>query len=329
MIPIYFPFTYLSGPVAAAIQACLGPLVVYQPSGRCVPESLRQLEKAGRVDIRLPEQSEEEKLDRIRKAYSRWAAIHQGNRLDYLKARGAAVPFFEEMSTAQIKADIKKDAAPPAPDPLFNARLFLQIAQDFDAQNDELRRQLLLTNQAERDLYRHLKGQDEPNSRERLKAKMIAGPVREEYMTFERLTAWGTLFLHDRRLHESKKKFFMVTPSRAVLEILQEHSAGIRQVLCVKNIPLESRQELSDLEWRENLSGQLTALGEKADARIEPVMYATGGENGPKATLSVHAAAETPFQFFLRLSNRAGPAPDREHPEGGRHRTLWGLIEVE
>jgi len=329
MIPIYFPFTYLSASTATALQACLGSFAVYQPSGLGIPESLRRQEKDGWVDIRVPEQPGAEKLDRILKAYTQWAALHQGNQLDYLKARGTAVPFFEEVSTAQIKADIKGTGVPRPTDPLFNARLFLQAAQEFDAQNDELAQRLLATIQAARDLYRRLTGADEPNSREHFMSKTAAGPAREEYMTFERLIAWGTLFLHDRRLHESKKQIFMVTSSRTVLELLQAHLAGIRMVRCVKNIPLEGRPGRPACEWREKLEEILAAPTEEAESRGEPLTYPGGAASGPRATLSVYVSAETPFQFFLRLSKRAGPPPDREDSDDSPDRRLWGLIDIE
>ena len=328
MIPIYFPFTYIPAPLEKAVESCFGSIAVYQPSGLFIPERLRQQENVGLVNIRIPEQSGEEQLRRIQDEYTRWAALHQGNQLDFLKVQGPAVPFFEELSTARIKADIKKNKLPADPEPLFNARLFLQLAQDFDAKNDELEQQLLLTKQTEQALFKHLRGGDDLKGPEDVSSETRAGHAGEEYMTLERLTAWGHLFLQDQSLHATNNPMVMVTNSRKSLEMLQEYGGGIRQVLCIKNIPLGKRQQGLMLQGREKLSASLSTLAEKADTRNETLMFAEDGVNGPAATLSVFAVAQTHFQFFLHLVRRGDSASEPEYSESGHYRTLFGLIDI-
>jgi len=52
MKPIYFPFTYISKPVAEALYACFGKAIVYHPSSKNIPEETHRLVERGLLDIR-------------------------------------------------------------------------------------------------------------------------------------------------------------------------------------------------------------------------------------------------------------------------------------
>jgi hypothetical protein len=75
MIPIFFPHTYLSCPVMEAVQACFSPVVLYQPSAMGIPPPLREWEKTGQVDLRVPVPAEEEKLASLLTDFRNWAAL--------------------------------------------------------------------------------------------------------------------------------------------------------------------------------------------------------------------------------------------------------------
>ena len=62
MTPVYFPFTFLSQPVAEALTAFFGPIVVYQPLVSNIPQIIKNLEMNGLIDIRVPLKSDEEKI---------------------------------------------------------------------------------------------------------------------------------------------------------------------------------------------------------------------------------------------------------------------------
>jgi len=169
MKPIYFPFTYIPKPVAAAIYACFGKTIIYQPSSKNIPEEIHKLAGRGVLDIRMsenPGEKDEEKLSAILKEYNAWANLHQGSRgiqLDFFKAGRNKIPFFDDSSTSQIKADIKditgKNPTQKEPDSVFKASIFLSIAQEFDMQSDKIFRDMVSFETARKDLIKNLKGE--------------------------------------------------------------------------------------------------------------------------------------------------------------------------
>ena len=80
MTPIYFPHTYLSRPVMEAVQACFRPVVLYQPTAMDIPPPLREWEKTGQVELRVPVSAEEEKLASLLTDFRNWAALHRDKR---------------------------------------------------------------------------------------------------------------------------------------------------------------------------------------------------------------------------------------------------------
>ena len=77
MTPIYFPHTYVTRPVMEAVQACFSPVVLYQPSAADIPPPLREWEKTGQVELRVPVPTEEEKLASLLTDFRNWAALHR------------------------------------------------------------------------------------------------------------------------------------------------------------------------------------------------------------------------------------------------------------
>ncbi len=99
---------------------------------------MQDLADNGLIVPKIPVTEDDEKLDRLCKDYRDWINIHQGSNADVLKVRPGEIPFFDDFSTFQIRDRIRKKTSPKPiekPDPLFNARLFLQLTQEFDAQN--------------------------------------------------------------------------------------------------------------------------------------------------------------------------------------------------
>ena len=134
MKPIYFPYTTISEPVLGALLTCFKQVAVYQPSRDHVPESLRNWEAGGRLQIHLPDEDENDPLPNLLKAYHEWAELHKGERPDFEKFRPPLTPYYDASSTSRIRSDIQKAAkgtetAPSREDKerslLLRARLFL------------------------------------------------------------------------------------------------------------------------------------------------------------------------------------------------------------
>ena len=63
MKPIYFPFTYISKPVVDALGFCFRQSIVYQPARFTVSESLQNWSQDGLLEIRIPFEGDEERLE--------------------------------------------------------------------------------------------------------------------------------------------------------------------------------------------------------------------------------------------------------------------------
>jgi hypothetical protein len=85
MKPIYFPFTFISEPVFDALSACFGKIVVYQSSKVNIPENMKEWDNSGKLEIRIPIEGDEEKIDNILQDFKTWAQLHQGSELSFLK----------------------------------------------------------------------------------------------------------------------------------------------------------------------------------------------------------------------------------------------------
>jgi len=276
MKPIYFPFTYISKPVAEALHACFGKTIIYQPSSKNIPEEIHKLAERGLLDIRIsgkPEKKDEEKLSAILKDYNAWANLHQGSRgiqLDYLKARRDKIPFFDDTSTSKIQADIKditgENPAGKEPDPVFNARLFLSIARNFDMQNDKIIRDMASFETARMDLIKNLKGENEtspavPGYRDEFKTGNLA---YYDHMIPERIAAWALLLCCDPMQCGDEMSGLFVTNSRQAIDYLLEKTPETENVFSIDAIPIVEKQVEKTANWSKGLMEHLQIVAESS-----------------------------------------------------------------
>ena len=273
MKPIYFPFTYISKPVAEALYTCFGKTIIYQPSSKNIPEEIRKLAERGVLDIRIPVKKDDEKLSAILKEYNAWANLHQGSRgiqLDFFKARRNKIPFFDDTSASQIKADIKdiksENPAGKKPEPVFNARIFLSIAQNFDMQNDKIIRDIASFETARMDLIKSLKGEDEnssvvPGYGDEFKPGNLAD---YDYMIQERIEAWALLMCRDTMQYRDEMSGLFVTSSRQVIDYLLEKTLEAEYLFSINLIPIVENQVEKTAKWQKSLMEHLQMVAESS-----------------------------------------------------------------
>jgi len=331
MLPIYFPFTYISTAALTIFQKLFKSVTVYQPSSLNIPEILLDGKKSDFIDLRMPIKSEENKLDTILKDFRNWAEIHRENRMDFLKVQGDKVPFFDEFSTFQIKSDIKKSGAASAPDLLFNARLFLQIAQEFDRHHDELNQDLVSLDKAQQDLYENLKGENLGPTEKHSTGKGADINNPPDYMILERLRAWTHLFLYDR-IDADLENLLFITTSRAVLDLLVDSRAEkVKKVLCFQNIPMEAKDIPKLDQWRDSLGKRLQDLVEKGgnESVAENSWGPEDNEISRKAALTVYLiTAESPCELFLGTPGIFELGFGKESLANSAKNTLIGFVDV-
>lgn len=330
MKPIYFPFTYVSGPAATALAACFKQTVVYQPSRHNIPPENQMWADSGIIDLRVPIAGDENKLEAILKDYNAWANLHQGGTLDFFKAWEGKIPFFDETFSSQIRADIIKQSSAgqslKEPEDIFRARLFLHIAQSFDLQNNGLNQDLKLFDAMEQDLMKNLKGEDEAlNLGAAAKERF---PISDPgfYMAAERLKAWTKLMQHDR-----EPPGLFITTSRSVLDELMDKAPEIEMVIDFDSIPMHASRDETVEKWQDGLLASLNTLLTSAwpvstDGMFEAPAVSSGDEN--VAIKLYIVPGETPYDFFARCAGnnalQAGLETERERFKN----TLIGIIEL-
>lgn len=300
MKPVYFPFTYVTEPAAAALASCFRQTAVYQPSALKLPEPMKKWQENGVLDIRTPVKGDEDKLNAVITDYKNWANLHQGADLSFFKTRGHSIPFFEGTSS-QIRADIVRKskaeirAEPELPD--LNARMFLCIAQEFDIQQWEIRSDLASFETLEKDFMKNLKGEEDELSFPHVS---LSPQDTGNYMLAERLKAWSRLMRHDP---ESSGIF--VTGSRSVFEEVMEIVPEPKKTIAFDSIPLyESGSDENTGTWQDSLTEYLEKLisDPSSDTDISPL---SNKKAGPKISLNLCLiSGKSPESLFGHWTDR-------------------------
>ncbi len=329
MKPIYFPFTYISEPVLEALSAFFKQIIVYQPSSLNIPESMQKQADSNLLEIRIPVKGDENKIDNIVKDYKSWANIHQGSEMAFFKTKPDMIPFFGEFSTSQIKADIKKKERKQQnekkQDSLLNARIFLHIAQEFDLQNWEINKELLLLEEKASDLIDNLKGENELSFKENDREKALKIDYQSEYMTPDRIIAWTHLLQYDRDMSN-----LFITNSRSVVEHLVEKTPDAKIVLSIDSIPLTNSNDEKREKWQNSLNEQLElifggSLPASEDIKIKSPF---DKDDGKKVSLTLYLVpGESPYKFFTRIAWHKTPVKEI-NKEAGFNSTLIGFVEL-
>ncbi len=329
MKPIYFPFTYISKPAAQTLAACFPHTAVYQLSSPKVPDEMRESADDGLFEIRIPVNDDEEKLDAILKEYRAWADVHRGSELGFLKSMADKIPFFDETSSSQIRAGIKKigekDPSREKTDPLFHTRLFLHAAQELDLQDDRLTRDLMAVEAMEEDFMKELKGENEDDPARAARIKALEADDPGHYMTQERIESWALLMQQD-----PQASGLFITNSRAVLDLLMDRVPGMEQVNRFDAIPAGVPDAEALATWQDKLIKHLENLAThpwpaEIKAMADPPEVPDSKSN-VALTLFI-APGKTPHEFFADFVEtdvlQAESTPDSPRFKN----TLIGLVE--
>ena len=316
MKPIYFPFTYISKPVAEALHACFGKTIIYQPSSKNLPEEIHELAKGDVLDIRTsgyPKNKDEEKLSAILKEYNAWAKLHQGSRggqLAFFKAGRNQIPFFNDLSTSQIKADIKsitdKKSARKEPNPVFTARIFLSIAQNFDMQNNKIIKDMASYETARMNLIKSLKERDEnspvmPGYGDEFKTGNL---VDYDHMIQERMAAWALLMCCDPVQCWNELSGLFITSSRQVIDYLLEKTPDAEKMFSIDAISIKENPVEKPAKWPKDMMKQLeiVAKSSRPSDCEKFTIIPDGLKCAAKVSFSLYlVSGASPLEYFSRF----------------------------
>jgi len=331
MKPIYFPYTYVSDPVAEALTACFGQFIIYRPVGGNISEQMQAWLDRGVMDLRVPVTGDENKLKTAVRDYRIWADLHGGvpnEKPAILNTRMNSLPLFNDISSSKIIEDIKEKIHghpnTQIPDPVLAARIFLYFAQEFDRQNHELTDALDRYDQQEADLFRRLKMEDDPVAGQfRVTPKQLPDPL-SDYMISDRLEAWTRIFDRDPQASN-----LFVTHSPDVLEHLLVQAPTAARVMHFKSIPLVKWENGKRAVWQENLALNLIRIAEHGSVEspgesMEPVDLPAAEHT---VALSVYRVPDqTPWEFFSSCAKINRPAADDADRKSQFKNTLIALI---
>ncbi|RJP92560.1 MAG: hypothetical protein C4518_06805 [Desulfobacteraceae bacterium] len=295
MKPVYFPFTYITEPVARQLSQLFGPAIVYLPMSSGFPESMRQLQADGCIDLRVPCPDDGDRLMRSCREFKSWGEQHYGDGASLKKAFRDG--FYNQSFTAQIQSDILSydKSSEVIPDPLFSARLFLLMAQELDAQQNDLDQELALSMAAERELFARMNGREKPLDAPGEQAK------NKDYgavMTASRLSAWSYLLGKD-----APESCFLVTTSRSTVNQMMETFHDMRQVSVFEDISCDLGQP-----QRDELTQYLEALSQTQwpDAAPRVCQGLSSATNGDRINLSFYILPGMSPQAISARFSRTG-----------------------
>jgi hypothetical protein len=234
MIPVYFPFTYVSPATTAHLARWFDELGILAPAAN-VPAPPGSASLAWH--LYTPPPGEEALLDRLETEWHRWADQHAGADLAaVMAAREADGPFTATPAISSLRSRIRAGAAgepaTPGEDPLRVARVFLRLAHALDQDQDALKEQLHQVAELERRMHREMVGQIPGDS------PVSALPRNEDLgavLAGRRLAAWARLAV---ALEIAAEVF--VTDSPAVMDALGERMGPLEPVSDLS--PEETRQ---------------------------------------------------------------------------------------
>ena len=333
MKPIYFPFTFISQPAGEALRACFRRVVVYQPSRQSVPEGMQIWEKEGLLDIRVPATGDEGQIDAICRDYRIWLDQHQGSDIALLKAQGNSIPFFDESYASQIKKDVLKNGraseSQGKPDFLLLARIFLQTAQELDAENWRINQDLVSLEKMERDLHNGLRGEDGDSQVKSPGEMALNISDSGDYMIKERIQAWARLFLHDQSQLGAEASGVFITNSRSVLEYLIDVSTGAETILSLDAVPVQKNTTEHVQKWQDGLMETLVRLVKNKETVVDEASQSFPDSWAGERTVALNIyviPGETPRKLFARCVNSGFSLPEEDKVEKKIKNTLLGLI---
>jgi hypothetical protein len=218
--PVYFPNTYLSPAVAAAIQACFISVVAYQPVGGRLSEDMRRLVQRGFLDIVAPPSDDDAQLELLTREFEQWGRLHHGGAGLHSAAlfdRSGADPLSNDPAPAIIASEIKRRCAPTSASgqegrPLMLARVFLHLAQQADLQAHQLRQDLERFEKSHAELFEALTGETAHPAEGRGWAGAHAFEPSGDRLFRHRIDAWARLFLR----HPYPSPVFITASAEAI-----------------------------------------------------------------------------------------------------------------
>lgn len=304
MIPILFPYTYLSPRVLEPLSTLFGKVLIYQPVDKLFPADLEESSRSGKIEIRIPLKDNDKKLKAILKEYRTWADLHHISQREYHKiTHRLNLPAQDPMSS-QIRQEIKDrmsgEKEHDTLTPSDNARLFLALAQEFDMQQTGLSMEINQIQDMQQQLFRDLRG-DGPGESNSFSSAESPQPESSGYMASERLSTWSHLLCHD-----TQPTCVFITTSSEAFQMVSKQAGLIQPLSGLDKRPVDISHKENPWEGGQAFIDYLDQLT-KAEEGALPVQpfedmnaTAVGRECNVRLTVSM-VPNQSPAEVFGKL----------------------------
>ena len=231
-----------------------------------------------------------------------------------------------------IKKDKQQKQIHGDADPIFGARLFLAMAQEFDMATEHLRQDLSSIEAKENNLLANLQGRGQPGEQiegENNNSQFNPGDAAD-YMIPERFRAWFRLMQFDREQDRDSCELF-VTNSRSAMDYVLDGASQMGKILTVDDIPVYASKSAEIEAWRDHLTDQLQRLPETFRSKEAFKFTAAPADNNCKlsASLAIYVVpAESPRSLFYRCDGRAFSSARHEIRDSHIQNTFVGCISL-
>jgi hypothetical protein len=328
----YMPFTDIEDRFLDKLAAVLGTVTIYCPSPGMVSDHMLAAAREERLDLRSGHGVPADDLARAVHEFKAWADLHGGDIADLAglsKSMQGRPPLVDDTNPTSIGDQIRhfgEQNLGEAADPVFQAALFLSMAQQFDQQQVAVSRDLGKVLATERVMLARLAG-DAQDLNEGLGAVPVSGVAAGisdtgGFMTAMRVRSWAELACRDT----GPRSFILyVTSSSAVFEHLLDQFEQAQGPLRISLNTASNGDGHSNRKVIEALESLASA---NDPAAVSADCFHDSGDEAHPANLTIYTLAGiSPSDFPHHLSaagNRIEPGPN---PGRGGVNTLIGLME--
>jgi hypothetical protein len=326
----YMPFSYIEDRLLDKLTAAFGTVTMYCPRPRMVSDHMLAAVQGMKLDLRSVPGVQAEHLDQAIREFKAWADLHGGDIADLAglsKSMQGRLPLVDETNPTSIGDQIRhfgEQNGREAVDPVFQAALFLSMAQQYDQQQAAVLRDLGDVLTMEQGMLARLAGDAEGMDHEAgVQSTAGAGDQSDSgaFMTAKRVQCWAELVCKDTG---SRTSILYLTSSPAVLEHLQNHFDQIQE-------PFGISLAIEDEEAGPSNPDVIEALKALAFADNPGASIADCFQESRNAAHHIHLtvyvlAGISPSVFPQHLVSPGRPVEQGMHTGQGPVNTLIGLM---
>jgi hypothetical protein len=334
MIPLYFPFTWISSAELEAVKIFFKRLVLYHPSKISFDMEKFEQKPDDCLDVRFPVTGDESELALALSKYHNWADLHQGSSLLTLKSDIQEIPFFNDASVSQITRDIRQRKAEvkdrvaeshQQDELVFNARLFLHMAQTYDQINYQLHKDFRKIENMQQGLMDALSGKSQDAHDDDIDGQRFSDIDRDLFMGPQRLEAWAQLFQH-----ESNYSGLFITCSPSLFDAVMEKCQTAEKILDI-HFPSHfeaSEDDVNQLQMQLMRYFDRVAISSWPIETEDPMVELGKQTDSSRFRLRVFVVPdERPECFWRKRFQREVTDSDKGLTESSYVNTLLGLID--